>query len=439
MVKIKGLHTQESVFERIQRHIDWILVGAVLALIIIGLVMVYSATIRFGNPGVYVSKQFFGIVIGITALLIIIGLDYGILKSYYYHIYAVSIILLVLVLLIGTKIRGTRAWIDLGYFSFQPSELSKLLFIISLAGYLDKYWQKMNNWRKLCIPLIMLIGNVGLILIQPDFSGSLVYFPVFLVMLYVANTRLLHLLGIVFYALVTLSIPLLKTLFGWKVILENHLHTGLGIVCFGLLLIFIRWFLKRWRIFVPAFYFISIFAIFISGVASSYVVNHSLKEYQKKRLVAFINPRIDPLNTGYNIIQSEIAIGSGRIFGKGLFSGTQSQLGFIPARHTDFIFSLIAEEMGFIFSLAVIGLYILLLWRIINVVKVSSDKYGALIAVGVLAMFSFYVIINIGMTLRLMPVTGLPLPFLSYGGSSIVSSIMAIGILLSIYVRRYVY
>jgi len=414
-------------------------VGAVLALIIIGLVMVYSATIRFGNPGVYVSKQFFGIVIGITALLIIIGLDYGILKSYYYHIYAVSIILLVLVLLIGTKIRGTRAWIDLGYFSFQPSELSKLLFIISLAGYLDKYWQKMNNWRKLCIPLIMLIGNVGLILIQPDFSGSLVYFPVFLVMLYVANTRLLHLLGIVFYALVTLSIPLLKTLFGWKVILENHLHTGLGIVCFGLLLIFIRWFLKRWRIFVPAFYFISIFAIFISGVASSYVVNHSLKEYQKKRLVAFINPRIDPLNTGYNIIQSEIAIGSGRIFGKGLFSGTQSQLGFIPARHTDFIFSLIAEEMGFIFSLAVIGLYILLLWRIINVVKVSSDKYGALIAVGVLAMFSFYVIINIGMTLRLMPVTGLPLPFLSYGGSSIVSSIMAIGILLSIYVRRYVY
>ncbi|PIV52535.1 MAG: rod shape-determining protein RodA [Elusimicrobia bacterium CG02_land_8_20_14_3_00_37_13] len=439
MVKIKGLHTQESVFERIQRHIDWILVGAVLALIIIGLVMVYSATIRFGNPGVYVSKQFFGIVIGITALLIIIGLDYGILKSYYYHIYAVSIILLVLVLLIGTKIRGTRAWIDLGYFSFQPSELSKLLFIISLAGCLDKYWQKMNNWRKLCIPLIMLIGNVGLILIQPDFSGSLVYFPVFLVMLYVANTRLLHLLGIVFYALVTLSIPLLKTLFGWKVILENHLHTGLGIVCFGLLLIFIRWFLKRWRIFVPAFYFISIFAIFISGVASSYVVNHSLKEYQKKRLVAFINPRIDPLNTGYNIIQSEIAIGSGRIFGKGLFSGTQSQLGFIPARHTDFIFSLIAEEMGFIFSLAVIGLYILLLWRIINVVKVSSDKYGALIAVGVLAMFSFYVIINIGMTLRLMPVTGLPLPFLSYGGSSIVSSIMAIGILLSIYVRRYVY
>jgi len=430
MVKIKGLHTQESVFERIQRHIDWILVGAVLALIIIGLVMVYSATIRFGNPGVYVSKQFFGIVIGITALLIIIGLDYGILKSYYYHIYAVSIILLVLVLLIGTKIRGTRAWIDLGYFSFQPSELSKLLFIISLAGYLDKYWQKMNNWRKLCIPLIMLIGNVGLILIQPDFSGSLVYFPVFLVMLYVANTRLLHLLGIVFYALVTLSIPLLKTLFGWKVILENHLHTGLGIVCFGLLLIFIRWFLKRWRIFVPAFYFISIFAIFISGVASSYVVNHSLKEYQKKRLVAFINPRIDPRNTGYNIIQSEIAIGSGRIFGKGLFSGTQSQLGFIPARHTDFIFSLIAEEMGFIFSLAVIGLYILLLWRIINVVKVSSDKYGALIAVGVLAMFSFYVIINIGMTLRLMPVTGLPLPFLSYGGSSIVSSIMAIGILL---------
>jgi len=221
--------------------------------------------------------------------------------------------------------------------------------------------------------------------------------------------------------------------------LENHLHTGLGIVCFGLLLIFIRWFLKRWRIFVPAFYFISIIAIFISGVASSYVVNHSLKEYQKKRLVAFINPRIDPLNTGYNIIQSEIAIGSGRIFGKGLFSGTQSQLGFIPARHTDFIFSLIAEEMGFIFSLAVIGLYILLLWRIINVVKVSSDKYGALIAVGVLAMFSFYVIINIGMTLRLMPVTGLPLPFLSYGGSSIVSSIMAIGILLSIYVRRYVY
>ncbi|MFN3966304.1 MAG: FtsW/RodA/SpoVE family cell cycle protein, partial [Endomicrobiia bacterium] len=351
------------------------------------------------------------------------------------------------VLIIGKTIRGSRAWIDFGWFTFQPSEITKVLFVLALAGFLDKNSKELYKWQQLILPILMLFGNVGLILLQPDFSSTLVYFPVFLVMLYCAGANILHLYSLIFYGLISISIPLLRTLlvpilkknsflFG---VLDYKIELLYLVLLTGLFLFLLWWFLKRWKIEIPIFYFIFVYILFISGIFSSYFVGKSIKEHQRKRLVVFINPKVDPLGSGYNIIQSKIAVGSGKIFGKGLFNGTQAQLGFLPAQHTDFIFSLISEEMGFVFSIIMIILYGLFLWRIVNIAYTSRDRYGSLVACGFGAMFAFYIIVNIGMVVGLMPITGLPLPFVSYGGSSLISSLICLGILLSINIRRFMY
>jgi rod shape determining protein RodA len=168
-------------------------------------------------------------------------------------------------------------------------------------------------------------------------------------------------------------------------------------------------------------------------------VEKSLKEYQRKRLVVFLSPKIDPRGAGYNIIQSKIAVGSGKMLGKGFLKGTQTQLGFLPERRTDFIFSVISEEGGWVFSHLTLLFYVLFIWRALAVAKESRDRYGSFVAVGLATMFTFYAVINIGMALGIMPVTGMPLLLISYGGSSIVSSLLAVGILLSIHIRKYTY
>jgi rod shape determining protein RodA len=188
---------------------------------------------------------------------------------------------------------------------------------------------------------------------------------------------------------------------------------------------------------IPFIYPLVLSLIIALGSVSSLGVQKTLKEYQRKRLIVFLNPEVDPLGSGYNIIQSKIAIGSGQAFGKGLFSGTQAQLGFLPEQHTDFIFSVLGEETGFIFSMLTLIFYFVLVWRALVVAKESRDRYGSLVAVGIAVMFAFYATINMGMVMGMMPATGLPLPLLSYGGSSMVSALWALGILFSIHIRRF--
>jgi rod shape determining protein RodA len=439
-------HKTAEGIKRFSDRIDWILCSIVGLFSLSGLLMLYSALLQFGNLNIYISKQVLGLVVGVFGLIVFTAFNYQIFRIYFSYTYVLSIIFLITVLVIGKSMRGAKSWIDLGYFSFQPCEITKLLFIIAIAGYLDKVSRDIHRWQKLVIPVILLLGNVGLILLQPDFSSTLVYFPVFLVMLYCANVRILHLAGIVLYGVITISLPLMKTFLisdtryiGIVRFLQNQLHVILIICAVGVVLVLLWWFLKQMFIFIPLFYFICIFGIIVSGVASSYVVDRSMKEYQKKRLIVFLDSSIDPLGISYNINQSRIAIGSGRLLGKGMFNGTQGQLGFVPAQHTDFIFSLVGEETGFFFSGLIITLYFLLVWRATEIARSARDRYGALVAVGVATMFAFYGVTNIGMAMGLMPVTGLPLPFFSYGGSCMVSSLMAIGILLSVYTRRFVY
>ncbi|OGS20397.1 MAG: rod shape-determining protein RodA [Elusimicrobia bacterium RIFOXYA2_FULL_39_19] len=429
------------------KNIDWIILLGVIFLSVLGIILIFSATLRTGDPWFYVRKQTVALVFGLVLMILFTIIDYRIYKIYYQYIYYISIFLLFLVLIFGTVFKGQKAWIDFKYFAFQPSEITKLLFIVSLAGYLDKNSRDLGMLRKLFIPTMMLFGNIILILLQPDFSSCLVYFPVFLAMLYFSGARVLHILSFILFGIVTISPPLLKTLLTPYLaktsvimkILAYKWEFFVFLLIIGLLVFFLWWFLYKWKIQIPIFYFVCVFLIILGGVSSSYLVGKSIKEYQRKRLVVFINPEVDKLGAGYNIIQSKIAVGSGKTFGKGLFSGTQAQLGFVPAQHTDFIFSLLSEELGFVFSFLVIILYLLLIWRIVNVSYQSRDKYGSIVSAGLATMVAFYGIINIGMVVGLMPITGLPLLFISYGGSCLVSSFMAIGILFSIHIRRFMY
>jgi rod shape determining protein RodA len=198
------------------------------------------------------------------------------------------------------------------------------------------------------------------------------------------------------------------------------------------------WFLRKLRVPVPAAALVTSLLVVVGGVVGSFAVNKALKDYQRKRLIAFIDPNIDPLGAGYNILQSEIAIGSGRFFGKGYLSGSQTQLGFLPERHTDFIFSLFAEEKGFLWTVGVLALYFFVVWRAFDIASIARDRFGRFLAVAIGMTFAFSGLLNIGMTMGLAPVTGVPLPFVSYGGSSLVGSFLMVGLLLSIHLRRYI-
>ena len=249
------------------------------------------------------------------------------------------------------------------------------------------------------------------------------------------------------------SIPLLETFFDMQLkIAQNEtfltnlalfLKSGNAVVYIisAVLVLIISgwWFLLKLRIRIPIIYPFVLCGAIVLGCVSSIFVEKSLKDYQRRRLVVFLDPQVDPRGSGYNIIQSKIAIGSGKFTGKGLKKGTQTQLGFLPEQHTDFIFSVIGEEGGWVIAQLTLIFYFLFIWRALVIAKESRDRYGSLVATGIATMFAFYAVINIGMVMGMMPVTGMPLLLLSYGGSSILSSLCAIGVLCSIHIRRHTY
>lgn len=443
----------DSPFRRFSRHFDWILFLDVLFLSCLGLVMVYSASLRFGHPGVFLGKQFMAMAVGMTLLFLLATVNYQVFSQYPMPIFVFSISLLVLVLIIGRTYHGTKAWFVFGPFAFQPSELCKLLTILILAGWCDKNAKDLRQIKGLVVPFLIVLSHVALILLQPDFGSTLVYFPVLLGILFAAGANVLHLLAMMIYCGVMGSVVLLHTFLSLSPeILENHpvwfyFYRGMTVgrefvvlqLSLGAVFLVGWWFSKQLRFRVHGLYFAIVFFLISSGWLSSSIVAHAMKDYQRKRLIVFFNPAVDPSGSGYHVIQSVIALGSGKVFGKGLFGGTQSRLGFLPEQHTDFIFSVVGEELGFLISGFVLLMYLLLLWRAIAIAGDSRDRFGALIAVGIASMFAFYSVLNLAMVMGMAPVAGLPLPFLSYGGSAMMSSLAAIGLLLSIHARRYTY
>ncbi|MCK4244543.1 MAG: rod shape-determining protein RodA [Candidatus Omnitrophica bacterium] len=352
-----------------KKKIDWLLLLITILLVLLGIVLIYSASCGIKTElSNLASRQTVWMAIGIFLLFLFIALPYRNLRKASYPLYLFSLLLLLLVLLIGKGRAGSSRWLTFGGFYFQPSEFAKLIFILVAARYLADIGKKVKRFFFL-IPYFLLVGIPFLLILkQPNLGTALVLLPISLGILWTAGIRKKHLTFLI--AIGFLSSPIL-------------------------------WFTV-------------------------------LKDYQRARLLVFINPNADPLGSGYNVIQSKIAIGSGGLFGKGFLRGTQSHLAFLPEYHTDFIFCVLAEEWGFIGGIVLLFLYSLFLKSLIRIATSTSEPFARLVATGITVMFASHIFINIGMTLGMLPVAGLPLPFLSYGGSSLLIFLIAVGIVLNI-------
>ncbi len=349
------------------RSMDWFLISEILALSVIGIFVVYSATFHSPDIAGLWRKQLFWFLISLAGMWLFSKIDYRFWIEASYIFYWISIISLFAVLFIGDQTNGARRWIKLGILSYQPSELAKLSVLLVLARYIGSRTVELFFFGRVLFLLGMLGLPLILILKQPDLGSALLLVPVSIILMYVGGVQY-------------------------------------------------RW--LAW--------------MFILAGASSPLIWNFLKDYQRERLEVFINPLDDPLGAGYNIIQSMIAIGSGGVAGKGYLQGSQTQLSFIPEHHTDFIFSVVGEEWGFVGCVLVLGLYYFMIRKSFEIARKARDREGSLLALGIASMFAVQVIVNVGMTIGILPVAGLTLPFISYGGSSLVFSFAAVGVLLNI-------
>ncbi|MFH1540642.1 MAG: rod shape-determining protein RodA [Elusimicrobiota bacterium] len=443
------------------KKFDWILFIDVLFITFIGLFFIFSAQLRSGNPMFYVAKQSTAFGVGVIAMLLIISVRYGLYSQYTNHLYLFALILLIAVLLFGSRIRGSKSWFDLGKFAFQPSEIAKIVFIIYLAKFIEKNHHQIKKISKLFTAFIIMSVYVGLILLEPDFSSASVFIPIFLGMMFIGGIPKKIINFVVLFFLVTMCLPLLETYLeinNSTTYLQNEIllsQKDMWLNCFFKdafllknfkiiyvctvfsLTIFSWFFIKFLRFKITFKDYKVVILVILFGLLTAISISGCLKDYQRKRMIVFLNPLSDPLGSGYNILQSRIAIGSGQLSGRGFFQGTQTQLGFIPDQHTDYIFAVISEEGGFVFSFIVILLYIVLIARGISIAMNATDRFGSLIAVGIVIMFSYYIILNLGMLTGIMPVAGVPLPFLSYGGSALIVNMIAVGFLMNIHIRKY--
>ncbi|MCK5533562.1 rod shape-determining protein RodA [bacterium] len=441
-------------FKNIARKFDYVLFFSMVMVIVLGILFIFSAIHRGKIVSPIWTKQLIAVGLGFGLMIIAMGVNYQIFRQYGYSLYFFSLILLLLVLFFGKTVRGAQSWFSFGNFSFQPSEFSKIPFIFALAIYLEKNHRQMYRFKSLFIPFLIVFLPILLILGQPDFGSAMVLVPIWMVMLFIGGTKYLYLLSFLLYGVITFGIPLLITYLSFhqdilinSVVLKfismatSHWLQGIIFILVILVILSVIFYLLIDLKFAINFnnFMITSFLVIGGCVSSCLVQNFLLKGYQKKRLLAFLDPQIDPLGSGYHIIQSKIAIGSGGFLGKGFLNGTQTQLGFLPEQHTDFIVSVVAEEWGFLGAGLVFFLFFIIIWRGLKIAVEARDKFGSFLAAGISCMFLFYAIINIGMVMGIMPITGLPLPLFSYGGSALVSAMVAIGLLLNIHSRRYTY
>lgn len=359
---------------------EWSLIPISLTLAGIGLSLIYSATNPMGEAGKsFLIRQMTWCSLGLVLMATFLLFDYHVLERWATWFYVAVVVGLIVVWALGKVTAGSRRWIDLGLMRFQPSEFAKLAVVIIMAKYFQgRAGREALQPLELLRPIVLTGIPVGLVLIQPDLGT----------------------------ASIILIIGVSMTLF-----------VGIG---------------RRALLWAGGMALVLIPALVLVG-------DRLLLQYQKERLITFLNPQFDPLGSGYHIIQSQIAIGSGGIFGKGFLQGTQNQLMFLPVKHTDFIFSILAEEWGFIGCLAILVLFSTLLVRGMSVASKARDTFGALVALGCTSTIFLHVTINIAMVMGMVPVVGVPLSFLSYGGSSLLSSFLVIAIVVNVSMRRFQY
>lgn len=389
----------------------------VLALVVIGLFSVYSATYTAG-AAVNFHRQIIWAVIGFLGMAVALIMPRRLLQDAAIPLYLFSLLMLLFVLVKGKTIAGSTSWIGVGVIGGQPSELAKLTTVLALAAYLSKPTTQAESTKGLIITSLLLLLPVTLVILQPDVGTALVFCAMFPAILYWGGASVFTALVIVSPFAVAAA-ALVST-------------TGLVIAIIAVLVVLLI--LKRDFFTSSVVFSTSVLA----GVVVQYVYSR-LPLYQQKRIMTFLTPDIDPLGAGYNAIQAKVTIGSGGLFGKGFLQGTQTQLRFIPEQWTDFIFCVPAEEFGFIGAIVVLGLFTFLLFRGVRIASVAKNKFSSLTAIGITSIFAIHMFINVGMSLGLTPVIGIPLPFLSYGGSSLVISLIMVGILLNVYSTRKEY
>lgn len=429
--------------------IDWLLLGAMLGLALLGALCIMSAVNALSFSNAVVRTHLIALPLAFTGFVVAWSFNYQIFDEQWKPLYGVIMALLVGVLIFGTYQRGSKSWFVLPFFSMQPAEICRVLTILVAAAFLDRQGRRIRDMRTLIL-LGVLVGPIfGLIMMQPDFSSIVITFPALIVLLYCAGINVFYLSLIAVFAAVA----------GFFTITWTYLYLHPALLDYQVLAIFYKlassvwymvgfclllavggyvvwWFFKQLRIFLPSFYFVLATLVVMAGFFAGVFVDHQMKPYQRKRVEAFLAPQSDPQGASYNVLQAQIAMGSGGVLGKGLFSGTQSRLGFVPEKHTDFILAVVGEELGLWGTLTVLGLYLLILWRIATIAYLASDRYGYLVCSGIFGMFLTYMLINFGMLIGLFPVAGIPLPFISYGGSNLVSSMLALGVVQSVYARR---
>jgi len=400
-----------------KEHIDYATIVVVVLLLLIGIASVYSATYDAG-ASVYFSRQMTWGGIGLLLMLSIMFVPFRTLQLVSYPLYGISNIILLIVLAAGKVVAGSKSWFGVAGFGLQPSEMVKVTTILALASYLSTRTVNVNRLKHLGIAFGIVMLPVALILMQPDMGTAIIYMGMFIVILYWAgasNFLLLTLIAPIAAAIATLSgatafvIVLLLTVAILLYLRENRLFSAL--VFSGTVLM---------------------------GASVQYIFGR-LAPHQQKRILTFFNPDTDPLGAGYNVIQSKIAIGSGGLFGKGYLQGTQTQLNFLPAQWTDFIYCVPSEEFGFIGAFAILALLTILLIRGVQTASTVKSRYASIVAIGVVAAFAVHTVINIGMAMGMMPVIGVPLPFMSYGGSNLLTNMVMAGLLLNVYANRKEY
>lgn len=392
----------------------WLIIPATM-LICIGLAAIYSSTIN--HPAVHGNFQR-QLTWGIVSLIIFF-ITYSFPTNSFKYIgistYIFSILLLMAVLVIGRKVSGAKSWLYFGGIGFQPSEFAKIGTIFATAAFLSRSNSSIDSIKDIVIALVIGLLPVGLILLEPDMGTSLTFLGLILVLLFWKGISLFGL-----FVVLTPGFVALSSLFG-----IYYFIVALVIVLIVLLL-FQKDILTSGSILA-----LNLGAGFLTDIAF-----RALSPHQQTRIQSFIDPGADPLGAGYNAIQAKVAIGSGGIFGKGFLSGNQTQLQFIPEQWTDFIFCVIGEEFGFIGSLLVLGLFMVVILRILKIATSAKDEFLSLVLIGILVIYFVHLIINIGMVVGIMPIIGIPLPFVSYGGSSLVVNMFLLGIAANIYRTR---
>lgn len=424
---------------------DYLLILVVLILVSIGVMFIYSSSIN--SEGVSVTNEYLKqIVWASIGFVLMIGLtiyDYRKIEPLSVYLYIALIILLIYTRIFGRYVNGAKSWIGIGEFGIQPSEFGKIFFILYLARVLDDTINE-NPLRRFILATGVLLVPMGLILIQPDLGTASVYLPIYIIMCFIAGIPIKFILYVLGFGMLSIFFAILPV---WNAeiaatpvsIISILTNMKLRVILTGaVIVITLLGYVIRRYLHGPKYIFwiTYIFSIISLALIFSLLMGKVLKDYQIKRLIIFMNPNKDPLGAGWNIIQSKVAIGAGGFLGQGYLMGTQSHYRFLPQQSTDFIFSILSEEFGFIGGCAIFTLYLIILLKILYIIRKCSNRYGCYICAGIFGMIIFHFFINVGMVMGMMPITGIPLLFLSYGGSSLLMGMSCIGFIMNVNYRK---